>query len=201
MKLYLNRTSPYARLVMVVAHEKGLADAIECVWTDPWTSPPELLAVNPLAKVPALVTDDGQSIVESACICDLLDAWGDGRRLLPSILPARVSTLRKHGLGRGLIDVAFGVTMDRRFGAPGHASELARRWMDAVGAAIAAIERAAPLTPVDMPPDLGDLAIAVGVAYTEFRLPEIRWRDSAPRVAGWYNQIAARASMVLTAQT
>jgi glutathione S-transferase len=35
MKLYLNQTSPYARLVLVVAHEKELADRIECVWTDP----------------------------------------------------------------------------------------------------------------------------------------------------------------------
>ena len=58
MRLFLNQASPYARLARVVVHEKCLADQVELVWTDPWASPPELLAVNPAAKVPALVTDD-----------------------------------------------------------------------------------------------------------------------------------------------
>ena len=43
MKLYLNKTSPYARLVMVVAHEKGLEKKIEPHWTDPWESAPSKL--------------------------------------------------------------------------------------------------------------------------------------------------------------
>ena len=69
MKLYLNKASPYARLVMVVIHEKRLADSVELAWTDPWASPPDLLAINPLAKVPALITDGGLPIIDSVCIC------------------------------------------------------------------------------------------------------------------------------------
>jgi glutathione S-transferase len=68
--------------------------------------------------VPALVTDAGESLVESGCICDYLDEAGSGRRLMPRELPARLPALRKYGLGRGLIDVAFGVTIQRRFAAP-----------------------------------------------------------------------------------
>jgi len=199
MKLYLNKTSPYARLVMVVAHEKTLTEKIECVWTDPWTSPAELLAVNPYAKVPALVTDDGQPIVESGCICDYLDEAGRGRRLFPRELPQRLPALRKYGLGRGLIDAAFGVTIERRFAAPDHKPVLAERWLAAVNRALDVLEHDGTLPRSHEAPDLGDLAIAVGLSYTEFRLPEAHWRASAPRLAQWFDRMAARPSMHLSA--
>lgn len=198
MKLYLNKTSPYARLVMVVLHEKALIDRVDLVWTDPWASPEALLAVNPLAKVPALLTDDGQSVVESGCICDYLDHLGAGRPLLPATLPSRLGALRKYGLGRGLIDVAFGVTIDRRFFPRDQQSVLAARWLQAVGLSIKEIERDVPLTPEGMPPDMGDLAIAVGLGYVTFRLPEVAWRESAPRVARWVDMISMRPSMQRT---
>lgn len=199
MKLYLNKTSPYARLVLVAAHEKALADNIECVWTDPWASPAELLAVNAFAKVPVLLTDMGESIAESGCICDYLDEAGSGRRLMPRELPARLPALRKYGLGRGLIDVAFGVTIQRRFAAPDSNTVLAERWFAAVQRALSALNHDAVLFGSSDAPDLGDLAFAVGLSYVEFRLPEAGWRDSSPRLAQWYDQIAARASMLLTA--
>lgn len=199
MKLYLNKTSPYARLVMVVLHEKALIDKVDFVWTDPWASPTELVAVNPLAKVPALVTDEGQSIVESGCICDYLDHLGAGQPLLPAALPSRLSVLRKYGLGRGLIDVAFGVTIDRRFFPRDQKSVLAERWLQAVNLSIRTMERDAPLTPEGAPPDMGDLAIAVGLSYVAFRLPEVVWRESAPRLAKWFDLISQRPSMQRTA--
>lgn len=199
MKLYLNKTSPYARLVMVVAHEKALVQSIECVWTDPWASPAELLVVNPYAKVPALVTDGGEALVESGCICDYLDDIGSGRRLMLRELPARLPALRKYGLGRGLIDTAFGVTIQRRFAAPDARPVLAERWLDAVGRALAVIEQeAATARPADAP-DLGDLALAVGLDYVGFRLPEAGWRVHAPRLARWFDRVAARPAMRLTA--
>jgi glutathione S-transferase len=81
MQLWLNQASPYARLARVVVIEKRLADLVELRWTDPWASPPELLAVNPAAKVPALITRDGQAIVDSVCICMHLDDVGEGATL------------------------------------------------------------------------------------------------------------------------
>lgn len=198
MKLYLNKTSPYARLVMVMLHEKALIDRVEQVWTDPWSSPAELVAVNPLAKVPVLVTDDGQPIVESGCICDYLEQFGAGRKLLPLDTPSRVAALRKCGLGRGLIDVAFGVTIDRRFFPQGHKSVLAERWLRAAAMSISEIERDVTLTREAALPDLGDLAIAVGLSYVAFRLPELQWRESAPKVTKWLDMISLRPSMQST---
>ena len=198
MKLYLNKASPYARLTMVVIHEKRLADSVELIWTDPWASPPDLLAVNPVAKVPALVTDGGQSIIDSMCICTYLDEIGNGPQLLPVETLERVLALMKYGLGRGLIDAAFGVTIERRFANPDSKPVLAERWLAAVQRTIAVLEKDPALMRTHEYPDIGDLSIAVGLAYVEFRLAEVRWRGSAPSVGNWFERINDRKSMRLT---
>jgi len=199
MKLYLNKTSPYARLVMVVAHEKGLTGKIELAWTDPWASSSELLAANPFSKVPTLLTDDGLPIVDSICICDYLDEVGGGLRLIPPRGSDRLRTLRKYGLGRGLIDAAFGVTIERRFHDAGGELALADRWLASVARALEAFEGDKALLSSNGTVDLGDLAISVGLSYAEFRLPEVKWRSSLPNLSGWFDPLDARPSMRLTA--
>jgi glutathione S-transferase len=199
MKLYLNKTSPYARLVMVVAHEKALTPKIELVWTDPWASAADLLAANPFSRVPALVTDDGLPIVDSNCICDYLDEAGGGPRLMPSRGNERVHALRKYGLGRGLIDTAFGVTIERRFHDGGGELALAGRWLASMARALEAFEGDRELLAPNGTVDLGDLAIGVGLSYAEFRLPEVKWKSSLPKLSGWFGRLDARPSMRLTA--
>jgi glutathione S-transferase len=192
MQLFLNKASPYARLVLVTVHEKNLAPRVELRWTDPWASPPELLAVNPSAKVPTLVTDEGQPIVDSVCICMFLDAAGEGPALIARDAPA----LKKHGLGRSLIDVAFGVTIERRYADPN--SVLVQRWLAAVERTIAVLAKDAAVRQAPKQPDFGDLAIAVGLAYVDFRLPEVRWRAGAPTLGAWLDEIAERPSLRAT---
>ena len=194
MRLFLNRASPYARLAQVVVHEKCLADQVELVWTDPWASPPELLAVNPAAKVPALVTDLGQPIIDSACICLFLDETGRGATLFPRGIPA----LAKYGLGRSLIDAAFGVTIERRYAHPQGPAILAERWLAAVWRTIAVLAQNRGALYARGQPDVGDLAIAVGLAYVDFRLQEVRWRESAPALAGWLDEFGERPSLRVT---
>jgi glutathione S-transferase len=198
MQLFLNKTSPYARLALVVIHEKRLADRVELKWTDPWASPPELLAVNPAAKVPALVMDGGQAIIDSVCICTYLDDIGNGPQLLSAEPLQRVPALMKCGLGRALIDTAFGVTIERRFANPDSKPALAERWLVAVQRTVAALEQAPELMRAQEHPDIGDLTIAVGLAYVEFRLAEVRWRDSAPATVKWFERMSGRQSMRLT---
>jgi glutathione S-transferase len=196
MKLYLNKASPYGRLVLVVAHEKQLAKSIELAWTDPWVSGAELLAVTPYAKVPVLIAQDGKPLVESGCICDYLDEVGTGPVLLPKAGQERLTVLRKYGLGRALIDVAFGVVIEQRY----HPSEpkpvLLERWRAAVERGIATLEQEAAPGPA---PDMGDLAVAVALSYMDFRMSEVKWRASAPGLAAWFEGIGSRPSITATA--
>ena len=196
MKLYLNKASPYARLVQVVAHEKGLAGELELVWTDPWASEKQLLAVTPFSKVPVLIAEDGRPLVESACICDYLDEHGAEPQLMPSSGAARLAVLRKLGMGGGLIDVAFGAVIQRRYGGADEKSFLIERWHASVTRAIDALADDPTLS---VKPDLGDLAIAVALSYVEFRMADLQWRRKAPRVSEWYGRMCGLSSMVATA--
>ncbi|NRR29654.1 glutathione S-transferase [Oxalobacteraceae bacterium] len=201
MQLYLNKTSPYARLALVAAHETGLAATLELVWTDPWIDAPELLAVNPLSKVPALVTQDGSCLIESDGIVQYLLAVSGNTELLPDGA-ARLGTLRRLGLARAVIDCAFGAVVRSRFGdAPD--SVLTQRWLAALPRAVRAVEQELARDRVGngapQAVDLGDLALGIAFAYCDLRQPQLAWRADAPRLAALVDSVCKRPSMVATA--
>lgn len=197
MKLFLNKTSPYARLVLATVHETGLMDRLQTVWMEPWEDPPELLAVNPLAKVPVLLTDEGVALIESGGICDYLITLAQRNDLLPTRLQARRDTLQRLGLGRATIDCAFNVVIQRRFN-DGADTLLSQRWRRALPRAAAALEDISSARLSVRQVDLGDLAIAVAFAYIDFRLPEVAWRDSTPQLTKLVEAVQTRPSMVAT---
>lgn len=189
MKLFNSPPSPYGRKVMVVAHEKQLLDRIAVHAIDPWRDPPELLAASPLGKVPALITDAGTVLTESTAISEFFDRVGRGRSLIDD---DRVGAMARAALAQGLIDAAFAMVIERRR-PPAHQwpawSERQRR----------AIERTLPIVSVaDGRFDLGDIALACGLGYLDFRLPEIAWRAAHPALAGWFDQVSQRPSMQAT---
>ena len=196
MKLFLNKPSPYARLALVVAHEKGLAGRLELEWVDPWKTPAALAAVNPFSRVPALVTDDGVHLVDSGCICDYFDRLGGGRPLVPVALPGRVAVLRKYGLARTLMDASFGAVIQRRFKIGEGEPVLAARWLAAAKTGLDPIE--ALFNRNSSEPDLGDLALAVALGYIDFRLKELAWPAGRAGLAEWYAGMRARPSMQAT---
>ena len=68
---------------MACAIVRGLDGRIEKHLTNPHESPADLVADNPLSKVPCLITDDGLSLFGSQLICEYLDSLGDELPLFP----------------------------------------------------------------------------------------------------------------------
>ncbi|AUX39831.1 uncharacterized protein SOCE26_012260 [Sorangium cellulosum] len=89
MKLFYAPTSPFARKVRVTAHELQLGDRIDLVLVNPW-SDAALRSLNPLAKVPTLVREDGQELFESALIYDAPGRLAPYQGKLASIQASRV---------------------------------------------------------------------------------------------------------------
>ncbi len=104
MKLAYSLNSPYVRKVMACAIARGIDGRIE-KWTV-GTTDPALLPVNPLSKVPSLVTDDGVALFDSPVICEYLDSIGDAPKLFPPAGPARWTALRQQALGDGILDAS-----------------------------------------------------------------------------------------------
>ena len=67
MKLYTSTTSPTARAIILTALAQS-KDALQLAYADPWTTPPELTAVNPFSQVPVLITADGTAIYNTLTI-------------------------------------------------------------------------------------------------------------------------------------
>src|SRR5580658_2233392 len=106
MKLRHNPASPYVRKVMVVAHELGFAGRIELLSTavSPVETNATLAAENPLMKIPALTTDDGEVLFDSPVICEYLDSLAGGDKVFPATGKARWTALRQQALGDGILD-------------------------------------------------------------------------------------------------
>ena len=109
MKLYYSSASPYARKVIVVAHELGLDRRIELVPANvvPLKPEPTISKANPLAKVPTLVTDEGEPLYDSAVITEYLELLGTSRKVIPPSGPARWRVKRLEALGDGMTDAGI----------------------------------------------------------------------------------------------
>lgn len=199
MKLYIARTSPYARKVAALVHEKG-AEArtrVAILTVDPWADPADLHAAAPSGKVPALVTADGWCLGESWAIAEYLDAVLPGRRLLPAEGPARWRALRLSALAHGLMDAAFSAVIEGRR----PAGEQSPGWVARQKAAIA---RSLPVLEAAVPDlcaggvDLGALSVACALDYLDFRHADIQWRQDCTLLSGWFAEIIGIASMEAT---
>jgi glutathione S-transferase len=70
--------------------------------------------VNPLGRIPSLVLQDGEVLIDSAAILDWLDETvGPGRALLPRSGPERRRALRLVALATGAIDKAGAANYER----------------------------------------------------------------------------------------
>ncbi len=194
MKLYYSATSPYVRKVIACAIACGTLDQITRIETNPHESPPDLLAANPLSKVPCLVTQDGVALFDSPVICEYLDAVGGGS-LFPPPGPARWRALKRQAVGDGIMDAAV-----LRRGDMARPREAARD--AAMARQQAAIVRALDLLQADPPAnhlDIGSIAVACALGYLDHRFADDPWRDGRGKLAQWYAAMEQRPEIAQSA--
>lgn len=200
MILSYSTTSPYSRKVRVLAIEVGIDGRIElsALKLSPIRPHPDLARVNPLMKVPALLTGDGLALYDSKVICEYLDSLHDGPRMIPGDSARRWIVLRRQALCDGMLEAM------QACGQEGSLRPEPLRWpawVDGQTAKIMSGLEQLESELDDIAADLTLATIAAGCAlgFLEFRLPEMGWRDEVPRLAAWYDGFAQRESMRQTA--
>jgi len=201
MKLVFSPLSPYARKVLVLAHELNIADRLELVLVSVSPTNHEAVAYqhNPLGKVPTLIRDDGRAIADSRVICDfLLDSCGGA----PTLHAGGEDSwdMRTRGaIAEGLTDAA----MVARY-------EVALRpeafqWREWVAAyekkvvlALDHLENTAAAIRPDML-CLADITTACALGYLDFRFAHLNWRQGRPSLTQAYAEMAQRPSLLATA--
>ncbi len=85
---------------------------------EPWSvfaDADKIRPLNPLTRVPVLVLDDGESLIDSHMILDYLDAlMAPERRLFPQAEPARRRALQRAALAAGIGDKAVSLFYEKR---------------------------------------------------------------------------------------
>jgi glutathione S-transferase len=104
--------SPYVRRVAVSLRVLGFSYAHDT--RSVFADFEAMRAVNPLGRIPSLVLDGGEVLIDSAAILDWLDQTvGPERALLPSGSPERRGALRRIALATGAIDKVGAAAYER----------------------------------------------------------------------------------------
>ncbi|MEM9433609.1 MAG: glutathione S-transferase [Pseudomonadota bacterium] len=194
MKLFDNPASPFCRKVKVLALETGQFENIELVAAggSPVASDNMPTDLNPLGKIPTLVTSEGAALFDSSVICQFLDAQA-GTQFYPQ--DTRVQTLVREAAADGLMDAAVLMVYEARC----RPEEIrSTDWVEAqwtkVIRALDMFENASVPSSLDM----GQIALGCALGYLDFRHPDRDWRGGREKLAAWYDMFSARPSMQKT---
>ncbi len=194
MKLAYSPASPYVRKCLAAAMARGIEGQVE-LWTVP-TVDPSLVPVNPLSKVPSLVTAEGQSLFDSPVICEYLDSVGTAPGLFPPPGPARWNALRQQALGDGIMDATQPrrreLTLPQDEGRTSYIAQQQLKVSRALDALEAEAETLGALTTI------GEITIACALGYLDFRYANEPWRPGHPKLEAWYAKVVALPPMART---
>jgi glutathione S-transferase len=197
MKLYITPGSPYARMARIVVLEKKLASRVETIVAKTRTPDSPYYRINPSGRVPYLVREDGIGMEESSLICAYLDHL-EGEPALQLPEDDRTWEARRlEALARSLLDglSVWGREImrppsEQSANVIAHEKERARRVLD---------RWEAEMDHRSLAGNLNILQITLGCALgLEARNPGLRWREGRPRLAAWFDALAARPSFAAT---
>jgi glutathione S-transferase len=195
VKLYYSPTSPYARKCRVLIIEKSLERKVELVECMPLDDPADLLAANPLGKVPALERERASTLIDSPLICEYIDTLSD-ENWIPHNGESRILVLRQQALADGLIDLTIGRRIEQT-------RDDSLKWDFWVTRWEAGIKRTLDQLEADRPQfersvDMGALSVAVALCYLDMRYAELGWRETYPELDAFTRRWSERESFKLT---
>lgn len=179
----------------MVIHHHELVEKVELIAAMPVDRPADLMAVNPLGKIPALVTDSGESVIDSPVICRYLDHLGTAAKLVPSAAEASIEVMRREALADGIMESAVAMVLEswrpKEFQWPGQFE----KQTDNILRTLTVLEGEAEF--LNAPLDLSHLATLAAVDYIHYRLAPIGverdWLANKPRLSEWLERERTQA--------
>jgi glutathione S-transferase len=192
--------SPFTRRVAISLHLLGLPFSRNTL--SGFADAEKMRQINPLGRIPSLILDDGEVIIDSAAILDHLDELvGPARALLPASGTARRRALRVVALASGVIEKAGAIVYERTLRPP---EKRYQPWIDRcriqVDSGLVALEASTgggwTLGDRPMQPDI---TVACMLGYLQARLPEALAEGAhRPRLAGFASRFASLPAFGLT---
>lgn len=145
----------------------------------------DIAKISPLTRIPALILDTGEVLIESAAICDYLDELvGPARALVPQNGPERRRILQDTALIQGTMEKIGVVVYERHYHPPAHRSaEWEGRCLAQISAGLAECERRCA-NPWFSGQTLShaDVMLTCTMGYIALRLPEVSLPHQHPNL-------------------
>lgn len=145
----------------------------------------EMQKINPLIRVPSLILETGETLIDSSAIIDHLDeAAGPARALTPPHGPERRKVLQAVVLALGTMEKAVALFLERLFHIDKHINrEFEKRMMHQIGAALTKLEHdtGAPWF-FDNKMTQADITTGCMVFYLKLRVPDLFPIDKYPKL-------------------
>jgi len=200
MKLTFSPASPFARKVRIAAIELGLIDKIEFtpVTVVPGQANDEYSKIHPLKKLPVLILDNGDVIVDSYVIVEYLDELAGGGKLIPASGPSRWKVKSDHSLLQGMLDSMLLCRYENmvrpeplRWQAWSD-DHWNRAWkgMARFEGQVEAMQ--------SRPLDIAQIGLACVLGYADFRFADCGWRKAYPKLDAFHQKMLERPSVKIS---
>src|SRR6202048_1509638 len=196
MKLPFSPASPFARKVRIAAIELGLIDKIEFVPTTvvPGTPNDEYSNMYPLKKLPALILDNGDVILDSYVIVEYLDELAGGGKLIPASGPTRWNVKSDHSLLQGMLDSMLLCRYEKLVRPHGLQWQA---WSDdpwnRAWTGMARFENKPDV--LSRPFDIVQIGLVCVLGYADFRFADCGWRKAYPKLDTVHQKVLERPAV------
>jgi glutathione S-transferase len=182
---------------MVTLHLTGQLDDVELIPGSGTPIEPHdgTIGVNPLGKIPCLITDDGAAIFDSRVICNYLDhrarggLYPEGGALYP--------VLTVEALADGITDAGLLATCEWRLRPENIRYQ---PWVDGqvgkINRGLDVLEQTELV--LSGPVSAAQVAAGCTLGYMDFRFAHLGWRDSRPKLAAWFAGFSETPAMQAT---
>jgi glutathione S-transferase len=199
MKLTFSPASPFARKVRIAAIELGLIDKIEFLPATVVPGQPndEYSHINPLKKLPALILDNGDVIIDSYVIVEYLDELAGGGRLIPASGANRWRVKSDHSLLQGMLDSMLLCRYEKMVRPQGlqwpawSEDHWKRAW-----SGMARFDKQADV--LSRPLDIVQIALTCVLGYADFRFADCGWRKAYPKLDAFHERMLSRPSVKIS---
>ena len=198
MKLTYSPASPFARKVRIAAIELGLIDKIEFIPATvvPGTPNDEYSQINPVKKLPALILDNGDVIVDSYVIVEYLDELA-GNKLIPASGAAKWKVKSDHSLLQGVLDSMLLCRYEKMV----RPQELRwQAWADdhwnRAWNGMARFDKQTEM--LARPLDIAQIALTCVLGYADFRFADCGWRKAYPKLDAFHQKMLERPSVKIS---
>lgn len=185
--VYYSPASPYSAKVRLAAAWCNIP--VEAKLVDTGAEPAELLAANPLGKIPVFITNDGKSIYDSRAITQYLNRISGGA-LYPRNADKRLESEMLEALADGICDCLLAHVYERRMRPEEkiHQPWLDKQWSKAT--------RALDMLAAN-PPKLtkkangGQIALRAALGYLALRF-DGQWEKGRSKLTRWAKRFDER---------